>query len=71
MSEINLDEINANSLYDADAIAALFGIHRVSVHRQVFPRVRVQRIGRKDRTTGAELIRYARGESVGGDNKVA
>jgi hypothetical protein len=60
---IDLNEIDPNVLYDADEIARFFGIHRVSVHRQIFPHVRVQRIGRKDRTTGAELIRYARGET--------
>jgi len=63
MPPINIADINPDALYDADDVAALFNVHRTTVHKQIFPRIVVQRIGRKDRATGEQLIKYARGET--------
>ena len=63
MPLIDLDRINPNGIYDADETAAIFHIHRTSVHRQIFSKVVTQRIGRKETATGAELIRHARGQA--------
>ncbi len=63
MSQIDLDKINPNTLYDADDISAVFNVHRTTVHRQIFPKIRTQRVGRKDVATGEQLIKFARGET--------
>jgi hypothetical protein len=65
MPTINLRDIDPGCVYDADAIAALFLIHRTTVHKQVFPRITTQRIGRRETATGEQLIKYARGETNG------
>ncbi len=61
---ILLTDINPDAVYDADEIAALCNnIHRTTVHQRIFPCVRTQRVARRMTTTGAELIRYLRGET--------
>ncbi len=61
---ILLTDINPDAVYDADEIAALCNnIHRTTVHQRIFPCVRTQKIARRTTTTGAELIRYLRGET--------
>ena len=59
---IKLSDFDPHTVYDADDIAALAGVHRTTVHKQIFPLVKTVRVGRKDRTTGAELISYFSGE---------
>jgi hypothetical protein len=64
MSQLKLSDIDPEAIYDADQSAAVLGIHRTTVHRAVFPRIRTQRLGRRDTTTGEQLIQYLRGEAA-------
>ena len=59
---IKLSKFDPNTVYDADEIAERAKVHRTTVHKQIFPLVKTVRIGRKDTTTGAELISYFSGE---------
>ena len=59
---LNTKDIDPHALYDADDIAVVFKVHRTTVHKQIFPMLITQRIGRKIRTSGDQLIKYATGE---------
>lgn len=59
---LNLSDIDPNGVYDAKDVGKLLGLHYTSVHRQIFPNVTTQKLGRSITTTGAELIRHISGE---------
>ena len=59
---ILLDDINPAAVYDADEIGAICDVHRTTVHKRIFPYGKTQRVGRRETTTGEQLIMLLRGE---------
>jgi hypothetical protein len=62
MVQLKLSDIDPEAIYDADDAAAVLRVHRTTIHRSVFPMIRTQRLGRRDTTTGDQLVRYLRGD---------
>lgn len=63
MTQLKLTDVDPVKIYDIDDAAEVLGVHRTTIHRSVFPKIRTQKIGRRLTTTGAQLIKYLCGET--------
>ena len=63
MTQLKLTDIDPEAIYSADDAAEVLHLHRTTIHRSVFPKIRTQRLGRRDTTTGEQLIKWLRGET--------
>ncbi len=64
MTQLKLTDVDPVKIYDVDDAAEVLGVHRTTIHRSVFPKIRTQRLGRRDTTTGEQLIKWLRGETT-------
>ena len=57
MTQLKLTDIDPVAMYDVDDAAEVFHVHRTTIHRSVFSKIKTVRLGRKDTATGEQLIK--------------